>query len=227
VLSSSFVSLNTRTAPFNTLDAREAVNLAIDRGHVVDLTGGPQTSAPSCQVLPPGMFGYAPNCPYTANPTPGGAWTAPDLARAEQLVRDSGTRGDRVEIWGWGPSPVGNYVAHVLDQLGYRAVYRGTPRNQHGFYVANARVQDSRYNTPAGMGGWAADYSNPDDFIGVLLGCQAFHPADPNNLNAAELCDPELDRIAQRHGRPRRPIRPCHRRSGKRPTNVPPTRRRG
>ena len=47
------------------------------------------------------------------------------------------------------------------------------------------------------MGGWAADYSNPDDFIGVLLSCQAFHPADPDNLNAAELCDPELDLIAQ------------------------------
>ena len=198
VLSSSFVSLNTRTAPFNQLKARVAVNLAIDRGHVVDLTGGPQTSAPSCQVLPPGMFGYTPYCPYTANHTASDAWTAPDLARAEQLVRDSGTRGDQVAIWGWGrPSPVGSYVAHVLDQLGYRAVYHGTPHNGHGFEVANARIQDSRYHTPAGLGGWTADYSNPDDFIGVLLSCRAFHPADPNNLNAAELCDPELDRIAR------------------------------
>ena len=198
VLSSNFVSLNTRTAPFSQLKARVAVNLAIDRAHVVDLTGGPQTSAPSCQVLPPGMFGYTPYCPYTANHTASDAWTAPDLARAEQLVRDSGTRGDQVAIWGWGrPSPVGSYVAHVLDQLGYRAVYHGTPHNGHGFEVANARIQDSRYHTPAGLGGWTADYSNPDDFIGVLLSCRAFHPADPNNLNAAELCDPELDRIAR------------------------------
>jgi peptide/nickel transport system substrate-binding protein len=198
VLSSTFVTLNTHTAPFDQLDARKAVNLAIDRGHVVDLTGGPQTSAPSCQVLPPGMFGYAPYCPYTAHHTAGGAWTAPDMAQAEQLVRDSGTRGDRVAIWGWGRrSAVGSYVAHVLDRLGYRAFYRGTPHNAQGFGVANARIQDSRYHTPAGMGGWAADYSNPDDFIGVLLSCQAFQRADPDNLNAAELCDPELDRIAQ------------------------------
>jgi peptide/nickel transport system substrate-binding protein len=198
VLSSNFVTLNTRTAPFNRLEAREAVNLAVDRAHIVDLAGGPQTSAPSCQVLPPGMFGYAPYCRYTANPTAGGAWTGPDMAKAEELVRASGTRGDQVAIWGWGRrSPVGNYVAHVLDQLGYRAFYRGTPHNEHGFGVANARIQDSRYHTPAGMGGWQADYSNPDDFIGVLLSCQAFHPGDPDNLNAAELCDPELDRIAQ------------------------------
>ena len=111
LLSSSFVSLNTRTAPFNTLEAREAVNLAVDRGHVVDLTGGPQTSAPSCQVLPPGMFGYAPYCPYTANHTAGGAWTAPDLARAEQLVRELGHTRRPGRDLGMGP-PVPGWQLH-------------------------------------------------------------------------------------------------------------------
>ena len=67
----------------------------------------------------------------------------------------------------------------MLDQLGYRAVYHGTPHNGHGFKVANARIQDSRYHTPAGLGGWTADYSNPDDFIGVLLSCRRSNPPIP------------------------------------------------
>ena len=77
------------------------------------------------------------------------------------------------------------------------------------------------------MGGWAADYSNPDDFIGVLLSCQAFHPADPDNLNAAELCDPELDLIAQAARTAQATDPACHRGSGNGPTSVPPNRRRG
>ena len=39
---------------------------------------------------PPGVPGYRPYCPYTRHPTPGGAWTSPDLGRARRLVAASG-----------------------------------------------------------------------------------------------------------------------------------------
>ena len=94
---------------------------------MIALNGGPLTAQPACQILPPTMPGYQPYCPYTLHPSPGGAWTAPDLARAQQLVRASGTRGDKVTVLatnlGSGlPGPAtARYVASVLDRLGYHA----------------------------------------------------------------------------------------------------------
>ena len=88
-----YVALNVNIKPFNQLEAREAVNLAIDRDEIVKLYGGPQMAAPTCQVLPPGFPGYAPYCPWTL----GGVapWSAPDLARARAARRGVGHEGRR------------------------------------------------------------------------------------------------------------------------------------
>ena len=58
--------------------------------------GGPSTAVPTCQVLPPAP-GYGPYCPYTKNPS-SGKWTAPDLAKAKQLIEESGTKGASVKV---------------------------------------------------------------------------------------------------------------------------------
>ena len=119
--------LNTRVWPFSVLAARQALNYAIDRNKLIQLIGGPLAAQPTCQILPPALPGYQPYCPYTLNPGPGGVWTAPDLARAEQLVRASGTRGARVTVvtGAFGTQipdqATGRYLVSVLDQLGYRA----------------------------------------------------------------------------------------------------------
>jgi YVTN family beta-propeller protein len=85
--------LNTRIRPFNVLAARRALNYAIDRNKIIELSGGPLIGRPTCQILPPALPGYKPYCPYTTDPSASGAWAAPDLAAAERLVRASGTRG--------------------------------------------------------------------------------------------------------------------------------------
>ncbi|MCQ7029875.1 ABC transporter substrate-binding protein, partial [Escherichia coli] len=85
-----------RTPPFDDLGVRRALNYAVDRRAVADLTGGPDLADPTCQILPPGFPNYAPTCRYTLDPDPGGAWTAPDLARARRLIAQSGTAGMEV-----------------------------------------------------------------------------------------------------------------------------------
>jgi peptide/nickel transport system substrate-binding protein len=72
--------LNTRTAPFTNLAVRPAINYAVDRAQVAALLGN--DSQPACQILPVGLPGYRPYCPYTVHPSPDGAWNGPDLARA-------------------------------------------------------------------------------------------------------------------------------------------------
>ena len=86
-----------------------------------DLFGGPVAVSITCQVLPPGWFGYEPYCPYTTHPDPGGRWQAPDLSAARELVAASGTAGAGVHV---GPfrarhAPLGDHLASVLNDLGY------------------------------------------------------------------------------------------------------------
>ncbi len=115
---------NHSLAPFGSLEARQAVNMAIDRARVADLLGGELAVSISCQVLPPGWLGYEPYCPYTTHPDPGGQWRAPDLDAARALVDASGTRGAHVVV---GPvrerhASVRDYLVTVLQELGYDAV---------------------------------------------------------------------------------------------------------
>lgn len=195
----TYLSLNTRAPPFSSLAARQAVNLAVDRRKLAAIAGGPQVSTPTCQVLPPGMFGYAPYCPYTAHPSAAGRWTAPDMARARQLVAQSGTRGDRVVIWVWGGSTsdmsLVPHLVKVLNQLGYRASAHITPATSEGFGEWNSTTANSKYRVSSVISGWAADYPNPADFIDLLLSCRAFVPGDDRNLNTSEFCDPKMDNL--------------------------------
>jgi YVTN family beta-propeller protein len=189
--------MNTRVWPFNVLAARQALNYAIDRARLIRLIGGPLMAQPTCQILPPAMPGYQPYCPYTISPSRTGGWIAPDLARAEQLVRASGTRGAKVTVisgrFGT-PIPVqatGRYLVSVLDQLGYRASLQVIPWRNGNPY--DRRLFDSRQRAQIGWFSWYQDYPAPSDFIRTLLTCQSFLPDNPGNSNAAEFCNQRID----------------------------------
>jgi YVTN family beta-propeller protein len=191
------LALNTRVWPFNVLAARQALNYAIDRARLIRLIGGPLMAQPTCQILPPAMPGYRPYCPYTISPSPGGGWIAPDLARAEQLVKASGTRGAKITVVSGAfgtPIPVqatGRYLVSVLDKLGYRASLQVIPGRNGNAY--NRRLYDSRQRTQIGWFSWYQDYPAPSEFIRTLLTCQSFLPGNPANINAAEFCNHRID----------------------------------
>jgi ABC-type transport system substrate-binding protein/DNA-binding SARP family transcriptional activator len=191
------LALNTRVWPFTVLAARQALNYAIDRATLIRLIGGPGMAQPTCQILPPAMPGYRPYCPYTINPSPSGGWTAPDLAKAEQLVRASGTRGAKVAVvtGAFGTQiPIqatGHYLVSVLNKLGYRASLQVIPGPNGNAY--NRRLYDSRQRMQIGWFGWYEDYPAPSDFIRTLLTCQSFLPDNPGNINAAEFCNQRID----------------------------------
>jgi peptide/nickel transport system substrate-binding protein len=192
------LTLNTRIPPFSSPAARRALNYAVDRNTVIALNGGPLTAQPTCQILPPTMPGYQPYCPYTTQPGQGGAWTAPDLARAQQLVLASGTRGEKVTVLDGAfgaPLPTlatGQYLVSVLDRLGYRASLRLLGPDT--YFTA---LGDSRDHVQAGFFPWFQDYPAPSDFIDLLLTCGSFAPGNPGNVNTAEFCDPRIDTQAR------------------------------
>jgi peptide/nickel transport system substrate-binding protein len=187
--------LNVRRPPFDDVRVRQALNYAIDRRHIVEIAGGPELAQPTCQILTPGMPGYKPYCPYTLDPSAAGTWTAPDVAKAQQLVDESGTKGTKVTVWSATEgerAPIARYFASVLKTLGYRSSLRRFRGLFEDRYFPT--VSDSRTGAQIGQFGWALDYLTPANFIVPTLTCEAFLPADPvANANVGQFCDAQVD----------------------------------
>ena len=167
--------LNVREPPFDDPRVRRALNYAIDRRHVVELAGGSGLAGLSCQIIPPGLPGYAPTCPYTRDATAGGGWSAPDLARARRLVAASGTRGARVTLLG------------ASEVRGRRALRRRAS--------CGAWAIASRSDVFADLGRYF-DYMN-DTRHHAQVGV---HPLDRRLPDPVELLRPvQLQRVSVRH----------------------------
>jgi peptide/nickel transport system substrate-binding protein len=173
------------------------LSFAIDRRKAVAGFGGADAAAVTCQILPLGTPGYRPYCPYTRNPTAGGIWTGPDLARARKLVAASGTRGQRVTFWtGYKPLQlvVGHLAVTTLDRLGYRASLKVLGSEKAGGDTYFATINDSRTRAQAGFAAWYPDYPGASNFFSPLFTCRSFLPASENNQNFAEICNRRIDR---------------------------------
>jgi peptide/nickel transport system substrate-binding protein len=171
------------------------VNLAADRAAAVEIAGGPDVAAATCQILPPHFPGYVPYCPYTGpgTPTPGG-WASRDLERARQLVARSGTKGMAVTVWSWGDLPgLGPFAVQLLDSLRYHA----TMKSKSGFGYFDV-IGDSRTRAQIGTYEWISDYPAASGFFSAVLSCASFHSDDPTNLNPSEFCDTGIDDQSQR-----------------------------
>jgi peptide/nickel transport system substrate-binding protein len=180
----TWMSLNVRRRPFDDPRVRQAVNFAIDRNRVVQLQGGPEVGAPTCQYLAPGFPGYAPYCPHTAGPAAGKGWTAPDMERARRLVRASGRAGERVVIHVSGAPALGRYYARLLNKLGFRTTLRIQSPAENDLY-------DPQTRATTGLTAWGADYLAPSGFIKDNFGCA-------RAANVSRLCDRRLDRRIER-----------------------------
>ena len=189
-----YTAFNTRVPPFNDPAVRRAFSLAADRSHFVALLGGPDLAVPTCQILPPGIPGYQPYCPFTVDPGASGAWVGPDLAAARQLVAASGTAGMHVTVWSdsLAPDPItAAFMVSVLRELGYRAAV-----HYASFAAVVQATSDSRRQIQATDEIWQADYPSASDFFDLFFRCSAWRLDDPAaTRNGAFYCNPAADRL--------------------------------
>ena len=148
-------------------------------------------------MLAPYIPGYRRYCPYTLNPSASGAWHAPDLARAEQLIAASHTRGTPIELLNLGEAqgdynPAGRYLTALLDRLGYPTRYEDL---SHNFFQAAGRFADSRNHLQAALTVLIPNYLSGSQMIQPAYGCQAFVPNSTGNGNLSEYCSRQLDQL--------------------------------
>ena len=184
-----YVPMNTRLAPFNNLKARQAVNFAIDRAALVKIYGGANLATPTCQVLPAQFSGYEPYCPYTKNP--GTKWTAPDMAKAKALLKESGTAGQKVTLITEDTAvgrQIGTYLQSVLNELGYDTTIKILSQTVEFTYIQNTNNKVQIAFTT-----WYQDYPAPSNFLNVLFSCSSFREGSDASVNISGLCDKGLD----------------------------------
>jgi peptide/nickel transport system substrate-binding protein len=184
-----YLAMNTNLAPFDDVKVRQAVNWAVDRNAVVRLYGGPNLAAPVCTVLPPGFPGHVDFCDYTKGG--GSTWKEPDLAKAKQLVQESGTAGTKVGVVVQDDEvnkSIGEYVQSVLNSIGFKASLKPISANIQFTYI-----QNTKNKVQISLSSWYQDYPAASDFLNVLLSCASFHPGSDSSINIAGFCDKKVD----------------------------------
>jgi peptide/nickel transport system substrate-binding protein len=196
-LSTTFLFLNTRQPPFTSIKARQAINYAVDRARILQLFHfGPGQGTVTCQIVPAGFPSHQRYCPYTAGPRDG-AWHGPDMQKARQLVKDSGTAHAPVTVSSFtgltegADKAVGSYLVRLLKDLGYRAKLRTLPLDRYFSTIGNFR---SKIQT--GLISWGADFPAPSTFFLPVLTCRSFYRDPTSTANYAQFCDPHVDKLA-------------------------------
>jgi YVTN family beta-propeller protein len=190
--------MNTHLPPFDDLRVRRALNYAIDRGRVVQFAGGRLRWRVSCQILPPGLPGYRPYCPYTRGRNAAGSWIGPDRREARALVAASGTRGMRVKVVTYqtvtgAPLRSSRYLVSQLRELGYRSSLHVLS----DFAAYLEYVEEPRNRAQIGLRGWLADTLAPSDFLRGF-GCTVVLAKTSTRQDPSRFCDRRIEsRIRQ------------------------------
>ncbi len=179
--STYYVFMNTQNKPFSSQLAREAVVTGLNQNAMSRLGSG--TLIPGCYFLPPGMVGH-PNapCPY-GDPSKGG-----DIAKAKQLVKQSGMAGTKVTVWSETRSPRQQWMTYYtsfLNQIGFKATQKVIADATYFSTIGNLKLHPQ-----TGFADWNQDFPNPIDFYLLVQG-SAILPT--NNENFGEVKDPKID----------------------------------
>jgi peptide/nickel transport system substrate-binding protein len=177
-----YVFLNVTNKPFKSQLAREAVLTGLNDNAMSRLSSG--FTVPACFFLPPAIPGHPTGqCPY-GNPASGG-----DIAKAKQLVQQSGMAGTPVTVWSETRSPRQQwmtYYTQFLNQIGFKATQKVLADATYFTTIGNQKMHPQ-----TGFADWNMDFPNPVDFYGVLLDGKAILPT--NNENFGETNDPTIN----------------------------------
>jgi peptide/nickel transport system substrate-binding protein len=189
-----YFSMNTEIPPFNKVQAREAVNYAVDSRALVRVFGG--RLKPTCTFIPPGTIGHKDDkCPYGDPNGPG------NIAKAKQLVKESGTAGQTVTVYTDNKDPrpaIGDYLRDTLQQIGWKAKVKAL--NHQVYFDAigtKSRKAQIHFND------WYMDFPDPSDLFQPLVTKEAL--ASTPTFNVGFVNDPHVNSEVAKLSKARNP----------------------
>lgn len=183
--STYYFFMNHDVAPFDDPLVREAVNYGVDKPALARLFAG--ELAPGCSFLPPGMPGYdeafdTTECPY-GDPT-----QPPDIAKAQDLLKQAGADGTAVTVYGNTDDPtpaVTQAYADMLNEIGLDAEVELLDGGVYFQTVGNAKTE-----AQTGFTNWFQDFPHPLNFYFLVDG-DTIQPT--NNQNFGNVNDPKIN----------------------------------
>lgn len=180
-LHTGYITLNVGIEPLDQLPVREAINMAINKERITQIING--RAVPATQPLPPSMPGY----------TEGFDGYAYDVEAAKAKLAEAGLEdGFTTELYVMNTDPnprIAQAIQQDLKAIGVDVEIRS---------LAQANVIEAGGAGEAPMiwsGGmaWIADFPDPSNFYGPILGCAG---AGEGGWNWSKFCDESIDAMA-------------------------------
>jgi peptide/nickel transport system substrate-binding protein/oligopeptide transport system substrate-binding protein len=183
-LHTGYITLNVKMPPFDNVAVRQAVNMAINKDRIVQIING--RAVPATQPLPPSMPGYTQN--YTGY--------AFDPAAAKKALADAGFPNGfetGLYVMNTDPNPrIAQAIQQDLSNVGIKASIKSLA--QANVIAAGGEPDQAPMIWSGGMA-WIADFPDPSNFYGPILGCAG---AVQGGWNWSWYCNPALDEEAAR-----------------------------
>ncbi|TBC66648.1 ABC transporter substrate-binding protein (plasmid) [Rhizobium leguminosarum] len=181
-LHTGYITLNTKVKPFDNVKVRQALNMAINKDRITRILNGRAT--PANQPLPPLMPGY--DKAFTGY--------AYDVAKAKALLAEAGyPDGFETVLYSTNTDPqprIAQAIQQDLAAIGVKAEVRALA--QANVISAGGTEGEAPMIWSGGMA-WIADFPDPSNFYGPILGCAG---AVPGGWNWSWYCNADLDRRA-------------------------------
>ncbi|GAC1045650.1 ABC transporter substrate-binding protein [Rhizobium sp. No.120] len=181
-LHTGYITLNTKVKPFDNLKVRQAINMAVNKDRITRILNGRAT--PANQVLPPLMPGYDKSFQGFAY----------DAKKAKALLAEAGyPDGFSTVLYSTNTDPqprIAQSIQQDLAAIGIKAEVRALA--QANVISAGGTEGEAPMIWSGGMA-WIADFPDPSNFYGPILGCSG---AVPGGWNWSWYCNKALDERA-------------------------------
>ncbi|MBY3424455.1 ABC transporter substrate-binding protein [Rhizobium laguerreae] len=181
-LHTGYITLNTKVKPFDNVKVRQALNMAVNKERITRILNGRAT--PANQPLPPLMPGYDKSF----------AGYAYDVAKSKALLAEAGySDGFETVLYSTNTDPqprIAQAIQQDLAAVGVKAEVRALA--QANVISAGGTEGEAPMIWSGGMA-WIADFPDPSNFYGPILGCAG---AVPGGWNWSWYCNADLDKRA-------------------------------
>ena len=183
-LNVGYLAYNTTVAPFDNVKVRKALNMAINKQAIIDAVFQGSGKAAK-NPIPPTIWSY--NDAINDD--------AYDPEASKKLLAEAGVSGLKMEVWAMPVqrpyNPNARRMAELI-QADYAAVGVEVTivSYEWGEYLKRSKAKD---RAGAVLLGWTGDNGDPDNFLAVLLGCDAV-----GGSNRAQWCNKEFDDLIKK-----------------------------